>query len=104
VPGERRPGYKHVAVRPCDDGGTAEFPVASHLVSALCLGDADLGVLYALGRRCDDVLGEGQDVEWALARGQAVLLQSRPITMLATSRRAGVAGPDRAPASTRRAP
>lgn len=80
APLERRPGRKDTAVRPREDGGTIEVPVASHLVSALCLDTAALGTLFALGRRCEDTLGAGQDVEWAFARGRVMLLQSRPIT------------------------
>jgi pyruvate,water dikinase len=79
-PVERRPGRKDVAVRPREQGGTGEVPVAAHLVTALCLDDAALAALFVLGRRCEDVLGAGQDVEWALVGAQVVLLQSRPIT------------------------
>jgi phosphohistidine swiveling domain-containing protein len=37
----------------------------------------------ALARRCEQVHGRAQDIEWALERGRLWLLQSRPITVQA---------------------
>jgi len=36
----------------------------------------------ALGRRCSQMRGLPQDIEWAFADNQLYLLQSRPITSL----------------------
>ena len=46
------------------------------------LTDDQLRTLVGLGRRAESLLGAPQDVEWALADGRFVLLQSRPITSL----------------------
>ena len=38
--------------------------------------------LVALGRRCAELFGRDQDVEWAVRAGRISVLQSRPITAL----------------------
>ncbi len=44
------------------------------------LDDAAVTTLTALGRRIAGLLGQPQDIEWAIADGQAWILQARPIT------------------------
>lgn len=44
------------------------------------LDDAAVTTLAALGRRIAALLGQPQDIEWAIADGQPWILQARPIT------------------------
>jgi len=63
-------------------------------VSAVTLGDADAvkpaltdeqaTAVATLARRAAHAFGRPQDIEWAIESGQLFLLQSRPITTLAT--------------------
>ncbi len=50
------------------------------------LDDEQLRAVAALARRCEQHFGVPQDSEWAIAGGDLFLLQSRPITTLATMR------------------
>jgi phosphohistidine swiveling domain-containing protein len=50
------------------------------------LNDDQLRAVAALARRCEQHFGVPQDIEWAIAGGKLFLLQSRPITTLATLR------------------
>ncbi|HEX5439265.1 MAG TPA: PEP/pyruvate-binding domain-containing protein, partial [Ktedonobacterales bacterium] len=50
------------------------------------LDDEQLRAVAALARRCEQRCGVPQDIEWAIADGDLFLLQSRPITTLATLR------------------
>jgi pyruvate,water dikinase len=50
------------------------------------LDDEQLRAVAALARRCEQHFGVPQDVEWAITGGDLFLLQSRPITTLATVR------------------
>jgi phosphoenolpyruvate synthase/pyruvate phosphate dikinase len=77
---ERTPGVKSVAIRSLPDGGTFEEELRQELVERLCLDDAQVGELNDLAARCEDVYGEGRDIEWAFAGGQLYLLQCRAIT------------------------
>jgi pyruvate,water dikinase len=73
-------GMKKIAIRRAPDGGTVEEEVAPDLVESDCLSDEQLGELNALAERCEQVYGEGRDIEWAIADGQLYLLQCRPVT------------------------
>jgi pyruvate,water dikinase len=78
---ERRPGRRTVAVRPLPGGGTERVDVPE--TSAVCVSDAKLLTLVALGRRAEAHFGVPQDVEWAVDRaGRPWLTQARPITTL----------------------
>ena len=78
---ERSAGEKDIAIRSLPQGGTSEQPVADHLISALCLSDADLHALDRLASLCEAHHGEGpHDVEFAFAGGALFLLQRRAIT------------------------
>jgi pyruvate,water dikinase len=81
---ERISGHKDHALRYQPDGSTALEPVPSHLVSTLCLGDAELSLLHDLACRCEASFDGPSDIEWALAGGVAYLLQRRPITSVLT--------------------
>lgn len=77
---ERTAGVKDVVIRPLVQGGTAEMGVATELVCALCLTDGQLAELCTLARKCEDVFGGPQDLEWAFAAGSVSLLQQRALT------------------------
>ena len=80
---ERTPGLKKVAIRSLPDGGTVEEPVASERVERLCLDDQMLDQLHHLASRCEEVYGQGRDIEWAIAGGELFLLQCRAVTRAA---------------------
>jgi phosphohistidine swiveling domain-containing protein len=48
------------------------------------LTDAQAAAVAALARKCEQHFGRPQDIEWALEHERVLLLQSRPITTLAT--------------------
>ena len=86
---DRRPGVKKIAIRATPEGGTFDDPVPAHQVEELCLYDDQLHRLSDLADRCEQVYGEGRDIEWAFADGQLYLLQCRAVT-----RSAGVVIPE----------
>ncbi len=49
-----------------------------------CLAAAQIAELVALGRRCEVLFGQPQDVEWAFDRQALWVLQSRPITTISS--------------------
>ena len=77
---ERAPGMKQIAIRSAPDGGTFEEQVAAEEVERLCLDDGQLTELNSLAERCEQVYGEGRDIEWAIADGELYLLQCRAVT------------------------
>jgi pyruvate,water dikinase len=77
---ERTSGLKKVAIRTLPEGGTFEEQVPSELVERLCLDDGQLEELNRLAGRCEDVYGQGRDIEFAFAGGQLYLLQCRAVT------------------------
>ncbi|MDP8992737.1 MAG: hypothetical protein M3N31_06780 [Actinomycetota bacterium] len=77
---ERRPGNKHVDVRPAAGAGTATGQVAPERARALCLDDDGLARVHGLATRCRQAFGGSQDLEWALAAGDLWLLQRRAVT------------------------
>jgi pyruvate,water dikinase len=77
---DRTPGVKKIRIRSLPDGGTVEETVAPELVEQPCLDDECLAELSQLAGRCEEVYGEGRDIEWAFAGGQLYVLQCRAIT------------------------
>ena len=77
---ERAPGMKQIAIRSAPDGGTFEDKVPAEQVEQLCLDDQQLAKLNSLAERCEQVYGEGRDIEWAIADGELYLLQCRAVT------------------------
>jgi Pyruvate phosphate dikinase, AMP/ATP-binding domain/Cyclic nucleotide-binding domain len=88
---ERSPGMKKIAIRRAPGGGTVEEQMAPDDVERLCVSDEQLAQLNDLATRCEQVYGEGRDIEWAIADGQLYLLQCRPITNVAGTAVAPVA-------------
>jgi Pyruvate phosphate dikinase, AMP/ATP-binding domain/Cyclic nucleotide-binding domain len=87
----RSPGMKKIAIRRAADGGTVEEQVPPEDVERLCVSDEHLAELSDLAARCEQVYGEGRDIEWAIADGQLYLLQCRPVTQAG---KAAAAKPD----------
>src|SRR5919106_2481859 len=77
---ERVPGVKQIAIRSAPDGGTFEEQVPTEQIEQLCLDDQQLTKLNSLAERCEQVYGEGRDIEWAIADGELYLLQCRAVT------------------------
>jgi hypothetical protein len=72
-----------------------------------CLSEAQLAELNALATRCEEVYGEGRDIEWAIAGGQLYLLQCRPVTTMgkpATAQSGGAGELPRAPEAVNEIP
>lgn len=73
-------GTKSTTIRGQASGGvTTESTVAR---SEQAISDYQIGQLTEMGRKVADYYGDPQDIEWAFARGNLILLQSRPITSL----------------------
>ncbi|GIF62603.1 hypothetical protein Ais01nite_06380 [Asanoa ishikariensis] len=62
--------------------GLARTPVPPTDRTRPCLTPDEVHRLVALGRRCAELAGRPQDVEWAIDGDRIWLLQSRPITTL----------------------
>lgn len=65
-------------------GAQKRVPVAADRQKQRVLSDEELGKLAALGRRIETHYGKPQDIEWVIAKGKIWIVQSRPITTLAT--------------------
>jgi pyruvate,water dikinase len=78
----RTAGMKKFAIRRAPDGGTVDEQLPAEDVERHCLSEAQLAELNALATRCEEVYGEGRDIEWAIAGGQLYLLQCRPVTTI----------------------
>jgi len=76
----RRPGSKDTEVVYDRRGRRRQRAVPQARREALCLSDRRLLTLAAGALRLEQALGGPQDVEWAIARGRAWFLQSRPAT------------------------
>ncbi|WP_435156770.1 PEP/pyruvate-binding domain-containing protein [Haladaptatus sp. DFWS20] len=68
--------------RTAEKDGTRRVELPPDRRESRVLTDDQLRTLVGLGERAESLLGAPQDIEWALADGQFVLLQSRPITSL----------------------
>jgi phosphoenolpyruvate synthase/pyruvate phosphate dikinase len=67
--------------------GTVRREVPAQRRGRPCLGEGELAALVEVARRIEEHYGSHQDVEWAIAREQALpesltVLQSRPVTTL----------------------
>ncbi|MBF9128403.1 pyruvate, phosphate dikinase [Plantactinospora sp. S1510] len=62
--------------------GLVRSPVPEPDRARSCVPVGEVLRLVAFGRRCENLLGGAQDVEWAVRDGRIWLLQARPITAL----------------------
>ena len=84
---QRSVGRREVVIRPRSGGGIERIrPGVSD--SAAALPDEEIRQLARLGMAIEQHYGAPQDVEWARADGHTYVVQARPITTLAPSRRA----------------
>jgi pyruvate,water dikinase len=67
-----------------DGSGTTASDVAADLRSLPCLADSEIRALAQLGIEVERHYGTPQDIEWAVAGEQIVLLQSRAETVWST--------------------
>ncbi len=65
-----------------DAGGTETVELPPEKRESRALSDTQLRTLLSLGDQIEELLGDPQDIEWALVNGEFVLLQARPITSL----------------------
>jgi pyruvate,water dikinase len=77
----RTPGLKRIRIRALPEGGTREEEVPAELAEQLCVDDAQLAELSAMADRCEQVYGQGRDIEFAFAGGSLYLLQCRAVTV-----------------------
>jgi phosphoenolpyruvate synthase/pyruvate phosphate dikinase len=79
---ERRQGDKQIVIRAAAGGGTERVEQTVQHIS-VCLSDAQIRTLAALGSQVEAHFGIPQDIEWAFdSTGQLWLRQARPITTL----------------------
>jgi len=76
----RELGAKALSIRSRSGGGT--ITTKEEASDRPAVPDSVLRELAAYGRRVERLFGTPQDVEWAWAKGQLYVLQSRPITSL----------------------
>jgi pyruvate,water dikinase len=83
---ERRIADKRVAHRadPGSHEGVTGEAVRPELANRPCLDNEQVRAVTDLARRAAGHFGRPQDIEWAMENGTLYLLQSRPITSLAT--------------------
>ena len=87
--------------RGADGTGVAETDVPAQLQGAACLADDEIRELVRIALRVEQHYGRPQDIEWAIADGDAadgpgvLVLQSRPETVWAAREAAPVAVPKR---------
>ena len=80
-----------------DGSGTTAADVAADLRSRPCLTDEEIRALAGLGARVEQHYGMPQDIEWAVAGEEVVLLQSRPETVWSSRAAQPVARPKARP-------
>lgn len=82
---ERKIAHKLYAHRPdpASPEGVTRRVVEEDLADKPVLNDEQVRAVARLARDCARYFGHPQDIEWAIAEGRLVLLQSRPITSLA---------------------
>ncbi|HYA69348.1 MAG TPA: phosphoenolpyruvate synthase, partial [Acidimicrobiales bacterium] len=78
-----RLGRKSMQIIRGPDGTDLEVPIDPQQATSRVLSDPEVLELAALGLSVEAHYGRPQDVEWARAKGQTYLVQSRPITTLA---------------------
>ncbi|MFG1869851.1 PEP/pyruvate-binding domain-containing protein [Micromonospora arborensis] len=76
VPGAGAGSADYVVLEPSGALVTPDVEDVSRALAPL------LPELASVARTCDEVLGEGQDIEWAARDGDLWVLQSRPISSL----------------------
>lgn len=62
--------------------GLVRSPVPGPDRARRCVTPDEVPTLVGFGRRCEDLFGRAQDVEWAVRDEQVWLLQARPVTAL----------------------
>ena len=75
--------HQHVAGAESREG-VRRVEITAELVSSPCLSDEQIREVALLAAHCEEHFGCPQDIEWAIEDGKLYLLQSRPITTLAT--------------------
>jgi pyruvate, water dikinase len=91
---------KHIEHRRAAAGGVDAVAVPEDRRRSACLSDAELEQLRRVARQVEKHYGCAQDIEWAIdARGDLLLLQSRPETVWSAKEAAPAARPASDPLS-----
>ena len=69
---------------PGTDSGVRAEPIDPDMAKRPALSDEQVRAIADLARQAGRAFGRPQDIEWAIEKGRLYLLQSRPITALAT--------------------
>ncbi len=80
---ELRVGHQAFLLRRGVEGGDERVELDPADADRRVLSDDEIGTVARVGRRIEDHYGSPQDIEWAYARSELFVLQSRPITTLA---------------------
>jgi phosphohistidine swiveling domain-containing protein len=76
---DHRPAERCEAARPSSTG-VLITPLEGELTGVAPLGGQEVQAVFGLARRCEELFGPPQDVEWTYAKDRLFVLQSRPIT------------------------
>jgi rifampicin phosphotransferase len=77
---QRSVSNKTCAVVPAREGGVVDQEITAEAAQTPALSDENIQRLAQLGGAAERLFGAPQDVEWAVAGREVVVLQSRPIT------------------------
>ncbi len=77
---ERRVSHKEAMSQMTLTGDVEVSEVPEHLRDVPALDDDTIRKLCILGKKVQKLFGCPQDIEWAMRRGEVVLLQARPMT------------------------
>jgi pyruvate,water dikinase len=77
---ETKIGIKDIAIKLCEAGGTQEIEIDGEKSTEQTLNHNELQELYRLGVSCENIYGEGLDIEWGFHDGKIYLLQCRSMT------------------------
>ena len=81
----REMSAQSVRVVPAGDGGVRNEDVPPELATSAVLSEEQAQELARLAVRIEEQAGSPQDIEWAWAAGEFVILQSRPVTGVAAA-------------------
>lgn len=76
---DHRPAERREAAR-ASATGVLIMPLEEGLIGVAPLEDQEVQAVFSLAKRCEELFGSPQDVEWTCVQGRLFVLQSRPIT------------------------
>jgi pyruvate, water dikinase len=94
---ERRIGHKTFKLVRGDKGVDSPVKLDKTEADAPVLTDDEIARLVQMVRRNEEHYEQPQDIEWAIEGQEVLIVQSRPITVVAAGRAAEAKTPDKAP-------